>query len=94
MVKLDIEAYDITSNSEEIDELKIRVAENNRKYNGLRTGFYITTGCTVLGIATSIYTGIKFKRNNEEPTYSKQSPFLNRVGLGFSAEGCTLTLKL
>lgn len=90
----DINDYSITSNSAEIDALKLRVEENNRKYNRLRTGFYISSGFAVLGIATSIYTSIRFKRNNQEPTYSKQSPFMNKVGLGFSADGCTITLRL
>lgn len=93
-VLIDINNYSQTTVPDEIAMFKLRVEENNRKYNINRTGFYITGGLALAGIGTSIYTAIKFKRSNTEPTYSKVSPFDNKVSIQFTGNGFALQFKL
>ena len=57
-INIDIASYNQTPDPVEIDLLKVAVQENNRKYNFIRTGFYVTSGLAVLSIATTIYTSI------------------------------------
>lgn len=90
----DIDNYSLTTLPDEIALIKARVHDNNRKYNLSRTGYYITGGLAVAGIATSLYYGIKFRNNNVEPTYSKESPFSDKVSFQFTGNGFALQLKL
>lgn len=93
-VLVDIDNYSQTTIAEEIALLKNRVEENNRKYNINRTAFYITGGLALAGIGTSIYTAIKFRRSNTAPTYSKQSPFADKVSLQFTGTGVAFQIKI
>jgi len=93
-INLDIANYSQTPNPTEIDLLKIAVAENNKKYNLMRTGFYVSTGLALLSIATTIYTSIKFKNNIEEPTYSKLSPFNDKMTLQFNGNGAAIIFRI
>jgi len=93
-INTDIFNYSQTSDPTEIDAYKVAVAENNARYNRMRIGFYVSSGVTLLGIATTIYSSIQFKRNNVEPTYSKVSPFNNKMSLQFNANGAAIIFKL
>lgn len=93
-IKIDITSYSQTPVPSEIELLKVAVAENNRKYNLARTSFYVSSGLAVLSIATTIYTSIKFKNNNAEPTYSKLSPFNDKVTLQFNGNGAAIIFKI
>lgn len=93
-VVTDMENYSLTTVPDEIATIKNRVEVNNKKYNFSRTGYYISGGFALAGIATSIYTCIKFKKSNTEPTYSKQSPFADKVSFQFTGNGFALQLKL
>jgi hypothetical protein len=93
-ILVDINNYSQTTIPDEIALIKNRVEENNRKYNFSRTGFYITGGLALAGIGTSIYTAIKFRRSNSAPTYSKESPFSDKVCLQFTGTGFAFQIKL
>jgi len=94
IINLDIDNYSQTPNPSEIDLLKIAVEENNKKYNFMRTGFYVSSGLAVLSIATTIYSSIKFNHNNQEPTYSKLSPFNNKMTLQFYGNGAAIIFRI
>jgi len=94
IIVTDIGDYSQTTIPDEIALIKNRVEENNRKYNFSRTGFYITGGLALAGIGTSIYTAIKFRRSNSAPTYSKQSPFSDKMSLQFTGTGFVFQFKL
>jgi hypothetical protein len=85
--------YSQTSNPSEIAAYKLEVQENNAKYNRMRVGFYIGSGLTILSIATTVYSGIRFSRTNPEPTYSKVSPFNKKVSLEFNSNGAAILFK-
>ena len=68
--------------------------ENNKKYNRQRTAFYINSGFTCLLIGGTIWSYLNFNKNNIEPTYSKESPFMDKFSLNLTPYGCSLALKL
>lgn len=90
----DIELYSKTSLPDEIEAIKMRVDENNSKYNVNRYGYYITGGLALAGIFTSVYTAIRFKNNNTEPVYSLQSPFDKKIGLRTTSNGVSLVIRI
>jgi len=77
-INADIAEYSMIPDSYDIEVLKASVERNNQKYNNYRYGYYITGGLTLVGIAGSIYSSVKFKRTHDEPTYSKSSPFQSK----------------
>ncbi|MBI3135457.1 MAG: hypothetical protein HYZ14_12345 [Bacteroidetes bacterium] len=77
-ITADINEYALTPQASEIALLKASIESNNRKYTICRYGYYVSGGLTLVGIATSLYTGLKFRSDNEEPTYSRSSPFETR----------------
>lgn len=93
-IVLDMGNYNQSTLPDEIAQIKARVEENNRKYNFNRTAYYISGSFALIGIGTSIYTSLKFKKSNSEPTYSKQSPFSDKVSLQFTGSGLAIQLKL
>lgn len=93
-IDLDMIGYFVSSDVDEIEAYKIAVDENNKKYSICRAGYYAFGGLMLVGIGTSIYTGIKFRNNYEEPVYSKQSPFSTRTGLNFSPSGIGFTYRI
>jgi len=93
-INTDIGTYSQSSSSTEIDAIKAQVSIDNAKYNKLRAGFYITSGLTIVGIATSIYSAIHFSRYNTEPTYSKESPFKDKMTFQFYGTGGALIFRL
>lgn len=93
-IELDIMSYQLSSDVDEIEAYKIAIDENNRKYSICRAGYYTFGGLMLLGIGTSIYTGIKFRNNYQEPVYSKESPFASRTGLRFSPSGIGFTYRI
>lgn len=93
-IETDIVNYSLSSETEEIAEIKSRIFSNNQKYNQARYTYYITGGLFIGGVITSIYTAIKFKRNNIEPVLNKQSPFEQKTSLHFTGNGVSLILKI
>ncbi|NOQ75294.1 MAG: hypothetical protein GQ574_25005 [Crocinitomix sp.] len=90
----DIEDYHLSPVTSEIGEIKLRIAENNKKYNFHRSAFYINSGFTFLFVGGTIWSYMNFKKNNIEPDYSKDSPFKDKFSLNLTPYGCSLAIKL
>lgn len=90
----DIDLYGKSPVTSEIDVIKQRVADNTKKYNRQRTGFYISSGITALLVGATTWSYINFKRNYTEPTYNKESPFAEKFSMSFTPYGCSLTFKI
>lgn len=90
----DIDLYQRATTTSEIDEIKQRIADNNKKYNRQRTGFYIFGGITAVCAVGTIFSLRNFNQNYTEPVFSKESPFKDRLSMNFTPYGGTLTLKL
>ena len=93
-VLADIELYNLSPVTTEIGEIKLRIAENNKKYNRQRTAFYINSGFTFLMIGGTIWSYLNFNKNYAEPDYTKDSPFKDKFSLNLTPYGCSLALKL
>lgn len=93
-VTADIELYNLSPVTEEIGEIKLRIAENNKKYNRQRTAFYLNSGVTFLLIGGTIWSYINFNKNYTEPDYTKDSPFKDKFSLNITPFGCSLAIKL
>ncbi len=93
-VTADVELYHLSSVTSEIGDIKLRISENNRKYNRQRTAFYINTGFTCLFLGGTIWSYMNFNKNYTEPDYSKDSPFKDKFSLNLTPYGCSLALKL
>ncbi|MFT5821768.1 MAG: hypothetical protein ACI8ZM_003022 [Crocinitomix sp.] len=90
----DLENYHLSSVTSEIGEIKLRISENNKKYNFHRTAFYINSGFTCLFIGGTIWSYMNFKKNYTEPDYAKDSPFKDKFSLNLTPYGCSLAIKL
>jgi hypothetical protein len=93
-VKEDIQLYHLSPVTSEISEIKLRIEENNKKYNRQRTAFYINSGFTALLIGGTIWSYLNFKKNYTEPDYKKDSPFKDKFSLNLTPYGCSLAIKL
>lgn len=93
-IDADIQLYSMLPQPDDIAALKSSIEENNHKYNFYRYGYYVTGGLTLIGIAGSIYSGLKFKTNNVEPTYSKTSPFQTKTSFYIGPGGFQLIYRI
>jgi hypothetical protein len=86
----DIALYDKATTAVEVNTIKQRVEENNFKYNVYRSVFYTGSTISVLMLATTVYTAIRFKKRNTEPVYRDQSPWHDRFSMGITPYGCKI----
>lgn len=90
----DITLYHQAPTYSEVLFYKNRLENNNIKYNRLRGAFYTSLVATSLMVGTTIYTYRKFKQNNTEPTYNKESPFKEKFSLQLSPFGGRLIFNV
>lgn len=90
----DIDLYSQAVLVKDVDQIKLRIAENNRKYDQLRTAFYINSGISLLCIGGTIFSAVHFKKNYKEPTYFKESPFKERFSFHYGVNSFNLTYHL
>ncbi len=93
-INTDIDLYYKSPVSQEIDEIKLRISDNNQKYNRQRTAFYINTGFTFAFIGGTIWSYMNFNKNYTEPTYSKESPFKDKFSMNLTPYGCSFSIKI
>lgn len=86
--------YSLSSSTNEIVNIKSRINDFDAKFRRNRTLFYTGSIVSGVGLAYTIYSYIKFKRNSTEPTYNKNSPFKDRFSFFPNTTGLTLKLKL
>lgn len=91
---LEIERYDETVISNEIDVIKANVSDINRRYNLNRSMYYVGSGLTVGAWLTSVYLYKRFKKNNKEPVFTPQSPWKDRFSMSITPFGCGMTLRI
>jgi hypothetical protein len=94
LVMQDLDLYDRSPSPTEIDEIKVRIDENNARYNRQRFGFYVSTGLTLACVGTTIWSYRHFKRTYTEPTFNKESPFEEKYSFNLTPYGCSLAIKL
>jgi len=90
----DITLYHQSPTYTDVLKYKYRIEDNNKKYNRQRGAFYTSLITTSLMLGTTIYTYRKFKQNNTEPTYNKESPFKEKFSLQISPLGGRLIYKV
>lgn len=93
-IQTDIDSYHLSSTTTEIDAIKLRIADNNKRYNRQRTLYYIGSGVSVLCIGGTIWSYLNFKKNYTEPVYFKESPFKDKYSFNITPYGCSLTLHI
>lgn len=94
LVENDILLYHHSSDPGAIQDVKASIDQNNRKYDRLRTGYYIFGGLSVALIGTSIWSGIYFKNHFTEPVFNEDSPFRDKFSLNPTPYGCRIVYKL
>ena len=90
----DVELYFKSPNTIELDGIKNRIEDNNKKYNRQRAAFYINTGFTLAFIGGTIWSFKNFNKNNIEPTYNKESPFKEKYSFNLTPYGCSFAIKI
>lgn len=90
----DIDLYYKTPVTDEIEEIKARIDQNNRKYNINRTAFYINGGLTLAFLGGTIWSIRQFNKNNTEPVYIKESPFKDKYSLQINPFGCSFVIHI
>lgn len=90
----DIDLYHKSPSTLEIDDLKLRIADNNRRYNRQRTAYFIGGGFTLAFIGGTIWSYMNFNKNYTEPTFIKDSPFKDKYSFNITPYGCSFTLKI
>ena len=78
VVGSDVELYSKSSVTSEIAEIKLRIDENNRKYNRNRISYYVTGGLSTIYLVGTICSYINFKKDYTEPVLNSESPFKDR----------------
>lgn len=90
----EIELYNLSSTSNEIEQIKLNVNNYNRKFLNNRTYFYTGIGFTALFTGYTIYAYSKFKKNHTEPTFNKDSPFRDKYSFYPGMNSLTLQIKI
>lgn len=90
----DVDLYQQAAQVKDVDDIKLRIASNNKKYDRMRTAFYISSGASILCIGGTIFSAIHFKKNYKEPEFRKESPFKERFSLDFGLNSFNLTYQL
>jgi hypothetical protein len=88
---LEILKYQDTPIASEVTQIKLNVAEINRKYNLNRTLFYISSGMSAACWVATIYM---YKQNNAEPTFNPSSPWKDKFSFHVTPFGCGMIVKI
>ncbi|MEX1003087.1 MAG: hypothetical protein WDZ35_13295 [Crocinitomicaceae bacterium] len=86
----DINSYHLAATYKDVVFYKDRIHSYNEKYNRQRIAFYTTLGISGALLGTTIYTYLRFKKNNREPQLNSESPFKDRFSLQIAPTGFSL----
>ncbi len=90
----DIGLYYLTPLTSEIDQINMRIAANNKKYNFNRTAFYVNGGLTLAFLGGTIWSIRHFNQNYTEPVFFKESPFKEKYSFQINPFGCSFALHI
>ncbi len=91
---IEIALYGQSPDASQVAQIKLNVADLNKKYNIYRTCFYVSSGLSVLMWVTTAITYQRFKNNNEEPTFNPSSPWRDKFSMTVTPFGCSMVLKI